>query len=117
MIRPLLCLPLLAAFSIALPVHGQEDTLEKAAKKMHAAAGGEICQPGGGDDEEDAYRSWTFSYDLYPGAAAESEEITLIRIWCWSGAFNYNTNYSWYTYRAYGGLAPLSFAEPTIKYE
>ena len=117
MIRPLLCLPLLAAYSIARPAQAQEEQLEKAAMKMHAVAGGEMCQTGERDDVEDAYQSWTFSYDLYPGAAAESEEITLIRIWCWAGAFNYNTNYSWYTYRAYEGLAPLSFAEPTLKYE
>lgn len=114
MIRPLLW-PLLAAFSVlALPVAAKDKSLEAEAKALHALTGGDYCEPlENVGDPEDAYKSWTFRYDLYPGAASEQEEITLIRIWCMAGA--YNVTHAYYTYRNYEGLMPLAFAQPAFK--
>lgn len=114
MIRPLLW-PLLAAFSmLALPVAAKEKSLEAEAKALHALAGGQYCEPlENAYDADDAYASWTFSFDPYPGATGEQEQITLIRIWCMAGA--YNETHAYYTYRDYEGLMPLSFAIPAFK--
>lgn len=114
MIRPLLW-PLLAAFSLAVaPVSAQDNSLEKQAKKLHALAGGEMCEPlENAGEMEGSYESWTFSYTPELGGQVDDEEITLIRIWCMSGA--YNVLHAYYTYRAYEGLMPLSFAVPNIR--
>ncbi|MCR6634948.1 DUF1176 domain-containing protein [Devosia sp.] len=114
MIRPLLCLPLAALLLAATPAAAQPDGLEKQARKLHALASGGYCEPlENAHDAESAYQSWTFSYDLYPGAASDQEEITLIRIWCMTGA--YNEVHAYYTYRNYEGLATLSFAVPAYE--
>jgi len=114
MIRPLLCLPLAALLLAATPATAQPDGLEKQARKLHALASGGYCEPlENAHDAESAYQSWTFSYDLYPGAASDQEEITLIRIWCMTGA--YNVTHAYYTYRNYEGLMPLAFAQPAFK--
>ena len=117
MIRPLLCISLGAVLLAAPPVFAKETKLERDAKALHALAGGStFCQPlEEAYDPEDAYKSWTFSFPASWLGDGEEEEVTLIRIWCMSGA--YNVVHLYYTYTEYDGLAPLSFAVPSYKAE
>lgn len=110
MIRPLLYLPAALLLGVA-PSHAQGEDIEKAAKKLHAQIGGDYCQSlDEAYDAEDAYQSWTFSYPMSWGAEGEEEEITLVRIWCMSGA--YNEVHAYYTHGEFEGLRPLAFAVP-----
>jgi hypothetical protein len=116
MIRPLLYLPLVALLLGATPSVAQPEGLDKAAKKLHALAGGENCRPlEDAYDADDAYQSWTFSYPVSWGTDGEEDEITLIRIWCMSGA--YNEVHAYYVHREFEGLTPLPFAVPAYKAE
>lgn len=111
MIRPLLWLPL-AALSLT-PALAQDASLKKQAQKLHALAGGEFCQPAeGGYFPEDSYLEWTFSYQPSWSDSADEEEVTLIRIFCGSGA--YNVQHAYYIHREYEGLTPLPFAVPSF---
>lgn len=111
MIRPLLWLPLAAV--LMGPATAQEASLEKRVQKLHALAGGEYCQPvEGGFVPDDAYVSWTFSYKPSWSEDAPEEEITLIRVFCGSGA--YNIQHAYYWVREYEGLQPLALATPTF---
>lgn len=113
MIRPLLWLPLAALLPVSLAL-AQDGALEKQVHKLHALAGGTYCDPvEGGFVPEDAYMSWTFSYQ--PGwsdDAADQEEVTLVRVYCGSGA--YNVQHAYYWVRDYEGLQPLAFAMPAF---
>ncbi len=113
MIRPLLWLPLLAVSASA--TLAQEASLEKQVRKLHAQAGGAYCAPvEGGYVPEDDYLSWTFSYQpSWSSDESDREEVTLIRIFCGSGA--YNVQHAYYWLREYEGLQPLALAEPTFE--
>lgn len=112
MIRPLLWLPILALSGPA--VLAQDASLEKRAIKLHTLAGGDWCEPlEYAYDAEDAYRSWTFTYQPAWSADAEPEEVTLIRIWCMAGA--YNVTHAYYLMRPNEGLTPHAFATPSFE--
>lgn len=90
--------------------------MEKRVMKLHALAGGDWCEPDAQPyDPEDAFRSWTFTYQPSWDENAEPEEVTLFRVWCMSGA--YNVNHAYYILTDFNGLMPLSFATPTYKTE
>ncbi|QQR40592.1 DUF1176 domain-containing protein [Devosia rhizoryzae] len=114
MIRPLLWLPLLA---LSIEPALAQASIEKQAQKLHKLAGGEWCQPeiaAGLDPENGAYQEWTLTYTPdYEGA--ETETMTLVRLFCMAGA--YNVQHSYYLYREYEGLMPLAFAVPTFELE
>lgn len=96
-----------------MPAHAQDASLEKRVQKLHAQAGGESCVQGdGGFVPDDAYLSWTFSYQPEWSAEAEKEEVTLVRVFCGAGA--YNIQHAWYWVRSYDGLTPLAFAVPSF---
>ena len=118
MIRPLLWLSATLAFA-AMPALAQEGDLRKAAMKLHGAAGGTACERmEGAYVPEDDYVEWTFDYMPSWGSTEDDkEQITLIRIFCTSGA--YNLIHAYYWQREYDGLQPLAFARPTvnIRYE
>lgn len=112
MIRPLLWLPVLA-LSVT-PALAQVASLEKQATKLHALAGGDWCL----SDEnsyvpDDAYVSWTFSYKPDWSADAPEEDVTLIRIFCYAGA--YNISHAYYIHTEMEGLRPLALAVPSFK--
>lgn len=111
MIRPLLWLAL-----VGLSAPGalaQDAALEKRVMKLHALAGGDWCDPEAAPfDPEDAFKSWTFSYQPSWDENAEPEEVTLFRVWCMSGA--YNVNHAYYVLKDFEGLMPLTFAQPTF---
>ena len=112
MIRPLLCLLLLALSGTA--VLAQDASLEKRVMKLHALAGGDWCEPDAVPfDPEDRFKSWTFSYQPRWDPEGEPEDVTLFRVWCMSGA--YNVNHAYYILTEFEGLMPLSFATPTFK--
>ncbi|MHA6299144.1 DUF1176 domain-containing protein [Devosia sp. CAU 1758] len=114
MIRPLLCLPLLAVLTV--PLSAQEASLEKRVAKLHALAGGDWCEPSGVlYDEEERFKSWTFSFQPKWDPEGEPEEVTLFRLWCMSGA--YNINHAYYILTESRGLTPLSFATPSYEAE
>lgn len=116
MIRPLLWLPILALSATA--ALAQDASLEKQARKLHKLAGGDACA-GSGYVPEDDYESWTFSYlpSWSSGEESDRAEVTLVRLFCYSGA--YNESHAYYLLREYDGLQPLGFAEPAfdVKYE
>ncbi|NGP17639.1 DUF1176 domain-containing protein [Devosia aurantiaca] len=112
MIRPLLWLPV-AALCLT-PVVAQEASLLKQAEKLHALAAGQWCDGGwtGWDKERADPEQWTFSYA--PSYDSENvQDITVIRLFCFAGA--YNITHAYYWHREYEGLMPLSLAEPTFK--
>jgi hypothetical protein len=111
MIRPLLWLPLLA---LSVPVAlAQDASPEKRVMKLHGLAGGDWCEPDGFiADEEDRFKSWTFSYQPRWNEDGDTEEVTLYRVWCMSGA--YNVNHAYYIETEFDGLLPLTFATPTF---
>lgn len=117
MIRPLLWLPLIAAW--VSPVLSQEASPEKRAQKLHALSFGEQCHSGGGYRPDDPIESWTFDY--MPSWSEGSEEdkavVTLVRIFCSSGA--YNETHAYYLLREHEGMTVVGFAEPAfdVKYE
>ena len=112
MIRPLLWLPLAALSLYALPAHAQEASLEKQVRKLHQLAGGQECaRPEGAYLPEDEYESWTFSYQPGWSESADAETVTLIRVFCFAGA--YNVSHAYYIERDFEGLMPLAFAEPS----
>lgn len=112
MIRPLLWLPL-AALSLT-PVLAQEASLQKQAEKLHKLAGGAYCERvEGGFVPDDAYQEWPISYQPSWSEEAEEETVTLIRIFCGSGA--YNVQHAYYIHRDYEGLTPLPFAVPSFE--
>jgi len=117
MIRPLLWLPLIAA--CVSPVLSQEASPEKRAQKLHALSFGEQCHSAAGYAPDDLIESWTFSYapSWSEGAEEAKEDVTLVRIFCSSGA--YNETHAYYLLREYEGLAMVGFAEPVfdVKYE
>jgi len=116
MIRPLLWLPLTAV--LLAPVLAQETSLEKRALKLHALAGGDWCEPWGdgiGYSGEDRFASWTITYQPSWNPDAEEETVTLIRIFCFAGA--YNMVHAYYWHREYDGLQPLAFAQPAYRTE
>ena len=116
MIRPLLCLPLVALSSTS--ALAQEASLEKRATKLHALAGGEWCDgPEAEWAPEDSYSEWTFSFQPSWSEDAEEETVTLVRLFCMAGA--YNITHAYYIERDLQGLMPLGFAVPTydIAYE
>ena len=116
MIRPLLWLPLLAI--VAGPAAAQEASLEKQARKLHSLSSGDACDSSGYVPEDD-YQSWTFSYlpSWSAGDEADREDVTLVRIFCFAGA--YNESHAYYLKREYEGLQPVGFAEPAfdVQYE
>src|SRR5690606_35029350 len=91
MIRPLLCLPLIALLTPA--ALAQDASLEKRVLKLHAMAGGDWCEPDGVSQEPDRFQSWTFSYQPSWDPEGEPQEVTLFRVWCMSGAYNVNHAY------------------------
>ncbi len=110
MIRPLLWLPL-AALSLT-PALAEDAALQQRAEELHALAGGEWCKSNDGFTPDDAYLSWTFSYKPSWSEDVPEEEVTLIRIYCMSGA--YNISHSYYIQRDFEGLTPLAFAAPVV---
>lgn len=117
MIRPLLWLPLLAIWT--LPAAAQEASPEKRAQKLHALSFGEQCHSSGGYLPDDPIESWTFSYvpSWSEGAEEDKEDVTLVRIFCSSGA--YNETHAYYLLREYEGMTSVGFAQPAfdVKYE
>jgi hypothetical protein len=116
MIRPLLWMSLLAV--LAAPAAAQDASLEKQARKLHALAGGDTCE-GSSYVPEDDYESWTFSYtpSWSTGDESDREEVTLVRLFCFAGA--YNESHAYYLKQEYEGLRPIAFAEPffDVRYE
>lgn len=116
MIRPLLWLPL-AALSLT-PALAQEGSLEKRVMKLHELAGGTLCERSEGQYlPDDSYREWTFEYQPSWGEEADKETVTLVQVFCGSGA--YNLQHAWYWEREFDGLQQLAFASPAFetKYE
>ncbi len=111
MIRPLLWLPL-AALSLT-PALADETSLQERVEKLHALAGGEWCNINDGFvPDGEGYKSWTITYKPSWSEDAEEEEVTLIQMFCMSGA--YNISYAYYTETDFEGLRPLSFALPMV---
>lgn len=116
MIRPLLWLPLLAVSASA--TLAQEASLEKRVMKLHALAGGTYCdEAGSGYVPDDAFQSWTFDYTPSWSDGSDTETVTLVQVFCTSGA--YNVSHAFYWEREFDGLQPLSLAVPSfdIRYE
>ncbi len=116
MIRPLLWLPLLAVSASA--TLAQEASLEKRAMKLHALASGTYCDvAGSGYVPDDAFQSWTFDYTPSWSDGSDTETVTLVQVFCTSGA--YNVSHAFYWEREFDGLQPLSLAVPSfdIRYE
>ncbi|QYO78519.1 DUF1176 domain-containing protein [Devosia salina] len=116
MIRPLLWLPLLAVSASA--TLAQEASLEKRAMKLHALASGTYCdEAGSGYVPDDAFQSWTFDYTPSWSDGSDTETVTLVQVFCTSGA--YNVSHAFYWEREFDGLQPLSLAVPSfdIRYE
>ena len=112
MIRPLLCLPLMALLTPA--ALAQDASLEKRVLKLHALAGGDWCEPDGVSyDSDDRFQSWTFSYQPSYDPDGEPQDVTLFKVWCMAGA--YNVSHAFYLLHPYDGLLPLTFAEPTYE--
>ncbi len=112
MIRPLLWLSLAAL--CATPALAQDASLETQARALHALAGGTNCELFEGSFvPEDAYLQWDLTYKPSWSADAEEETVTLIRIFCGSGA--YNVQHAYYINRDYDGLTPLAFANPSFE--
>lgn len=116
MIRPLLWLPL-AAVLLSGSAVGQEGGLEKAARKLHALAGGEMCNEEVSGWEDEDFASWELTYQPSYSDDAPEESVTLVRLFCMAGA--YNITHSYYIWSEYEGLRPLALAEPDydVKYE
>ena len=112
MIRPLLWLPLLAVW--VSPALAQEASPEKRAQKLHTLARGEQCHLAAGYRPDDTVESWTFSYlpSWSEGDEDDKEDVTLVRIFCSSGA--YNESHAYYLLRDYDGMTPVGFAEPSF---
>jgi hypothetical protein len=117
MIRPLFCLPL-AALLLTGPTLAQDASLEKQARKLHAQAGGNWCDaPTDGFGADEDFASWTLTYQPSWSDDAPEESVTLVRLYCMSGAYNVSHNY--YIETEYEGLRPLALAEPDfdVRYE
>lgn len=116
MIRPMLCL--LASLALpTIPTFAQDTDLQKQAMKLHVTAGGTYCERmEGAYVPENDYEQWTFDYlPSWSSSEDERQSVTLIRIFCASGAYNVSDAYYWY--RDYEGLQPLAFAMPSFKAE
>jgi hypothetical protein len=115
MIRPLLWLPLVAL--ISTPTLAQDAALEKQARKLHAQAGGTMCDTEVTGWEEEDFASWVLTYQPSYSDDAPEESVTLVRLFCMAGAYNITQNY--YVLSEFEGLRPLALAEPDfdIKYE
>ncbi len=115
MIRPLLWLPL-AALCVA-PALAQEASLEKQARKLHALAGGDMCDAESGAWVDEDFASWDLSYQPSWSDDAPEETVTLVRLFCMAGA--YNVTHSYYVKTEYEGLRPLALAQPNydVRYE
>jgi hypothetical protein len=112
MIRPLLWLPLIVV-GVA-PAVAQEASPEKRAQKLHAISFGEQCHSSGGYMPDDPVESWTFRYapSWSEGTEEDKEDVTLVRIFCSSGA--YNESHAYYLLREYEGMTSVGFAEPAF---
>lgn len=116
MIRPLLWLPL-AAVLLSGSALAQEAALEKQARKLHALAGGEMCNEDVSGWEDEDFASWELTYQPSYSDDARPETVTLVRLFCFAGAYNITHNY--YIQTEFDGLRPLALAEPDydVKYE
>ncbi|GLQ57782.1 DUF1176 domain-containing protein [Devosia nitrariae] len=104
MIRPWLCaLPLLGAL-IGTPC---ADELDKQAEKVFAASYGERCTWYVEDEERPAPERYSFSY---PGYDEQTDEVTVFRYFCMSGA--YNVIHAYLIAREHDAVLPLQFPAP-----
>lgn len=105
MIRPWLCaLPLLGALPSGTIY---ADELDKQAAKVFAASYGERCTLYDDEETRPAPERYTFSY---PGYDEQTEEVTIFRYFCMSGA--YNVVHAYLIARDFDGILPLQFAAP-----
>jgi len=116
MIRPLLWLPL-AAVLLSGSDLAQDAALEKQARKLHALAGGEMCNEDISGWEDEDFASWELTYQPSYSDDAPAETVTLVRLFCFAGAYNITHNY--YIQTEFEGLRPLALAEPDydVEYE
>lgn len=86
--------------------------------KLHALASGTYCdEAGSGYVPDDAFQSWTFDYTPSWSDGSDTGTVTLVQVFCTSGA--YNVSHAFYWEREFDGLQPLSLAVPSfdIRYE
>lgn len=116
MIRPLVWLPLMAVMLSGVAM-AQEASLEKQARKLHALAGGDLCDDEAGAWADEDFASWELTYQPSWSDDAPEETVTLVRLFCMAGA--YNVTHSYYIKTEFDGLRPLALAEPNydVRYE
>jgi hypothetical protein len=107
MIRPWLCaLPLLGTLNGT----AYADELDKQAAKVFAASYGELCTWYDEDEERPAPERYTFTY---PGYGDETDEVTIFRYFCMSGA--YNVVHAYLIAQESDCILPLQFAAPEFE--
>ncbi|MBF0678210.1 MAG: DUF1176 domain-containing protein [Devosia sp.] len=109
MIRPLLWLPL-AAVLLSGSAMAQDVGLEEEARALHALAGGAMCNEDVSGWEDEDFASWELKYQPSYSDDAPKEVVTLVRLFCFAGAYNISHNY--YIKTEFDGLRPLALAEP-----
>lgn len=116
MIRPLLWLPLVALSLGTVAVTAQD--IEDKARQLHRIAGADYCDEIENDPTGSGYEQWEITYQPdWTDDEEQKETVTLIQIYCFSGA--YNISYNYYLHDEYQGVRPLAFAAPTydVEYE
>src|SRR5690606_17486892 len=116
MIRPLVWLPVVAGLLVGSAA-AQDASLEKQARKLHALAGGDLCDDEVGAWVDEDFASWELFYQPSWSDDAPEESVTLVRLFCMAGA--YNVTHSYYIKTEFEGLRPLALAEPDydVRYE
>lgn len=116
MIRPLIWLPVVAGLLVGSAA-AQDASLEKQARKLHALAGGDLCDDEVGAWVDEDFASWELFYQPSWSDDAPEESVTLVRLFCMAGA--YNVTHSYYIKTEFEGLRPLALAEPDydVRYE
>src|SRR5690606_71304 len=89
----------------------------KQARKLHALAGGDLCNDEASAWANEDFASWELTYQPSWSDDAPEETVTLVRLFCMAGA--YNVTHAYYIKTEFDGLRPLALAEPNydVRYE